>query len=133
AMYYNKKAIELFEKYDNQSGLNIWYSNLGNTYAKLGDWDNAEKYTRLSLLTAEQNHPKTYTLVNLGKILIERGKFSEAKKILDSALILGLEIEEKHILPEVYYRFHELELEQNNYENALSYYVKYKESEDELF
>src|SRR5690606_18122937 len=82
AMYYNKKAIELFEKYDNQSGLNIWYSNLGNTYAKLGDWDNAEKYTRLSLLTAEQNHPKTYTLVNLGKILIERGKFSEAKKIL---------------------------------------------------
>ena len=133
AMYYNKKAIELFEKYDNQSGLNIWYSNLGNTYAKLGDWDNAEKYTRLSLLTAEQNHPKTYTLVNLGKILIERGKFSEAKKILDSALILGIEIEEKHILPEVYYRFHELELEQNNYENALSYYVKYKESEDELF
>ncbi|MDG4949835.1 tetratricopeptide repeat protein [Weeksellaceae bacterium KMM 9724] len=133
ALIYNKKAIDIFKKYNDQASQVTWYSNLGNTYSKIGDLDNAEKFTRLSLDAGDQNNPKPLTLINLGKILMDKGDFSSAKNYLDSAYNLALNLGELRSLSEVYYQYHEFYLQQGDYEKALIYYTKYKENEDEIY
>src|SRR5690606_14959762 len=107
--------------------------NIGNTYTKLGDYQNAEKYILKSLAISEKTNAELVTRVNLGKIYLETNRFDQAQKVLDSALILIQKVDEKKVLSEVYYRLHELRKKQNNFKEALDYYQKYKENEDVLF
>jgi tetratricopeptide (TPR) repeat protein len=44
AVEYFQKAIEIDEKYGNYHGVSILKLNLGNTYRKMEDYENAEKY-----------------------------------------------------------------------------------------
>ncbi|MDO5655240.1 MAG: sensor histidine kinase [Flavobacteriaceae bacterium] len=133
ALFYNQKAIEYFKEANNKQFLEIWYSNIGNTYTKMNRLDEAEKYTRMSLDLTDPDRPSPVTITNLGKIFLEKGDFLQAEKVLDSALNLSLIRGDKRFLSEAYLRFYELRLKQNRYKEALEFYVKFKENEDELF
>lgn len=131
ALENNFKAVELFKKAGEYGYARTWYSNIGNTYTKTGDLQNAEKYT-LEALSDPTETWRVVTLVNLGKIYLEQGRFADAQKTLDSALVASQERGSKRILSEAYYHLHELRVKQNNFKEALAFYEKHKTNEDEM-
>lgn len=130
ALEYNFKAIEYFENVSDLGYKRAWFSNIGNTYTKLNDFVNAEKYTRIALALDVPTESNLVTLVNLGKIYLETGRYKEAQHLLDSTVVLIKEADNKRFLSEAYYRLHELKKKEKNFEEALKYFELYKENED---
>ncbi len=132
ALYYNVKAAKLAEKTGNLGFARTTYSNIGNSYSKLKDYKKAEEFTLKSLAVPGFEAAKGVTLVNLGKIYLETGRYEEAKKILDSAMANTIKYGTRKYQLEAYYRFHELDVKEGNYKNALKNYIDYKSIEDSL-
>lgn len=106
-----------------------WYSNIGNTYIKIGDYDLAEKYTLLALEEPENN--RYVTKINLGKIYLEKGNLGKSETVLKGVLEELLQTSQISYLSEVYLRLNELYRKKGDFKTALSYYEKYKINEDE--
>ncbi|MFV0605133.1 MAG: ATP-binding protein [Niabella sp.] len=127
AVYYNLKAIEHFKKKDNSVFLHTWYSNLGNTYTKMGKLDLAEKYTLLAL---QDNKRKRYvTIINLGKIYLEKGAIKKAETTLKKVLEDLEQTDQPVYLSEAYYTLHQLYKKKGDYKTALTYFEKYNLTE----
>ncbi|MCB0736488.1 MAG: tetratricopeptide repeat protein [Bacteroidetes bacterium] len=77
AIYYNQKAIALFQKNADTTSIQLWKSNLGNTYIKLGKWN--EALTQLTEAKELSPEHTPFLLLNLGKVLMELGRMNEAK------------------------------------------------------
>lgn len=132
ALYYNKKSLAILELKKDYGGMRVDYSNIGNSYSKLGDYKMAEEYTLKSLNVPGFEDRKGVTLVNLGKIYLETGRYDEARKILDSAMRNTIAYGNKKYQFEAYYRMHELDIKLGNYKSALENYIAYKSIEDSL-
>lgn len=129
AVSYNLQAIEHFKNEPHSVYLHSWYSNIGNTYTKMGKLDLAEKYTLLAL---EDNRKKRYvTQINLGKIYLEKGEVVKAEDQLKKVLEGLLRTDQTIYLSEAYFRLHEVYRAKKDFRTALSYYEKYKTNEDE--
>ncbi len=129
AIHYNKIAISYFLKQNSSSYLTTWYSNLGNTYYKMGLLDSAEKYTLLGLKDYENT--LSVTKINLANIYTKQNKFKKAKIILDTVLNQLEHDENPQMLSECYYAYHNYYKAQNQFKQALDYYEKYKLNEDQ--
>lgn len=129
AVSYNLKAIEHFQKVTNSGFLHSWYSNIGNTYTKLGKLDLAEKYTLLAL--EDHSKKRFVTQINLGKIYIEKGELQKAETLLNNVLEGIKQAGQTVYLSEAYYRLHELYRKKNDFKTALAYFEKYAANEDE--
>ncbi len=132
ALYYNNKAAKLALSSGDLSFARRTYSNIGNSYSKLKNYKKAEEYTLKSLAIPGFEEAKGVTLVNLGKIYLETGRYNEAKKILDSAMQNTLKYGTRKYQLEAFYRFHELDVKKGDYKSALSNYIDYKSIEDSL-
>lgn len=127
AVLYNLKAITRFKKKPNSIFLHTWYSNLGNTYTKLGKLDLAEKYTLLAL---EDNSRKRYvTIINLGKIYLEKGEIKKAETVLKKVLEDLQQTDQPVFLSEAYLRLHELYIKVGDYKTSLAYFEQYNQNE----
>ena len=129
ALYYNFKAVDYFKKTDT-SYLFTWYSNIGNTYIKLEDYSQAEKFTLLAL-TASNAQERYVTRVNLANIYQKKGAYDKAEKVLQSVIQDLIKTDNTKYLSEAYFVMHELHKKKGNYAEALVYYEKFKEKEDE--
>lgn len=132
ALYYNLTAVKLSEEVGNLGFTRTTYSNIGNSYSKLKNYDKAEEYTIKSLAVPGFDEKKGVTLVNLGKIYLETGRYDQARKILDSAMWNTKHYGTRKYELEAYYRFHELDLKLGNSKSALKNYKAYKAIEDSL-
>jgi signal transduction histidine kinase len=132
ALYYNLKAAKLSEEAGDLGFARTTYSNIGNSYSKLRRYDKAEEYTLKSLAVPGFEEKKGVTLVNLGKIYLETGRYEAAKKILDSAMKNTIHYGTRKYQFEAYYRMHELDVKKGNYKSALQNYIEYKSIEDSL-
>jgi len=132
ALYYNLRAVRLSEEAGDLGFARTTYSNIGNSYSKLKQYDKAEEYTIKSLAVPGFEDRKGVTLVNLGKIYLETGRYEAAKKILDSAMKNTIQYGTRKYQLEAYYRFHELDVKKGNYKSALQNYIEYKGIEDSL-
>ncbi len=132
ALYYNLKAAKLSEEAGDLGFARTTYSNIGNSYSKLRRYDKAEEYTLKSLAVPGFEEKKGVTLVNLGKIYLETGRYEAAKKILDSAMKNTIHYGTRKYQFEAYYRLHELDVKKGNYKSALQNYIEYKSIEDSL-
>src|SRR5690606_37618238 len=128
----NFRAIEYYQKAEASGAMKIWYSNIGNTYIKLQDFENAEKYTLKSLAITAKTNVELLTRVSLGKIYLETNRFDQSQEVLDSALYFIKKEDEKRMLSEVSFRLHELQIKQNTYKEAFEYPQKYKVDEEFL-
>jgi signal transduction histidine kinase len=132
ALYYNIKAAKLSEEAGDLGFARTTYSNIGNSFSKLKQYKKAEEYTLKSLAVPGFEDRKGVTLVNLGKIYLETGRYDAAKKILDSALNNTIKYGTRKYQFEAYYRLHELDVKKGNYKSALQNYIAYKSIEDSL-
>ncbi len=129
AIVYNLQAVEHFRKAPNSSFLHTWYSNLGNTYTKMGKLDLADKYTLLAL--EDTRRTRYVTRINLGKIYMEQGLLAKSMEVLETVTRELEETGQKLYLSEAYDRMHELYRKKRDFETALAYFEKYKANEDE--
>ena len=129
AISYNLIAIDHFKKKPNSVFLHAWYSNIGNTYTKMGELEQAEKFTLLAL--EDTGNTRYVTKINLGKIYIEQGNLKKAENVLKSVLEELLQTNQVLYLSEVYLRLNELYRKRGDFESALSFFEKYKLNEDE--
>lgn len=132
ALYFNTKAAKLSEMAGDFGFTRTTYSNIGNSYSKLKMYDKAEEYTLKSLAVPGFQANKGVTLVNLGKIYLETGRYNEAEKILDSAMANTIKYGTRKYQFEAYYRFHELDVKKGNFKSALENYINYKSIEGTL-
>jgi signal transduction histidine kinase len=132
ALHYNLNAAKIAETYHMPGFARTTYSNIGNTYSKLKNFEKAEEYTLKSLSVPGFEPKKGVTLVNLGKIYLETGRYEAARKVLDSAMNNTIKYGTRKYQLEAFYRFHELDLKLGNYKSALQNYVSYKKIEDAL-
>ncbi len=132
ALFYNTKAAKMALISGDLGFARTTYSNIGNSYSKLKHYNNAEKYTLKSLAVPGFESAKGVTLVNLGKIYLETGRYKEAKNILDSAMQNTIKYGTRKYQLEAFYRFHELNVKKGNYKSALKNYIAYKSIEDSL-
>ncbi|MFB2118620.1 tetratricopeptide repeat protein [Parapedobacter sp. 2B3] len=128
AIAYNLQAVEHFKKAPNSSFLHTWYSNLGNTYTKMGKLDLAEKYTLLALEDAKEQ--RYIARVNLGKIYMEQGLLAESQAVLEKVTQELENTGQTNYLSQAYNRMHELYRKKGDYKTALAYFEKYKANED---
>jgi tetratricopeptide (TPR) repeat protein len=87
AQEYFHKAIKQFEKELAQNPpeiVNIW-SKIGNTYAFLGDFENASKAFQ-KVLQLEPRNPENY--INLIRSLKQEGKYSQAIEVAEKQIQL---------------------------------------------
>lgn len=132
ALHYNLKAVRFAKEAGNLGFLRSTYSNIGNSYSKLKRYEKAEEYTIKSLEVPGFEDRKGVTLVNLGKIYLETGRYKASKKVLDSAMQNTIIHGTRKYQLEAYYRFHELDLKLGNHKSALENYKQYKDIEDAL-
>ncbi|WP_426431063.1 tetratricopeptide repeat-containing sensor histidine kinase [Winogradskyella sp. HB-48] len=132
ALYYNNKAAKYAELSGDLSFARTTYSNIGNSYSKLNNYEKAEEYTLKSLSIPGFEESKGVTLVNLGKIYLETGRYKAAKEILDSAMQNTIKYGTRKYQLEAFYRLHELDVKKKDYKNALKNYIDYKSIEDSL-
>ncbi|MGJ8592257.1 MAG: histidine kinase [Aquaticitalea sp.] len=108
------------------------YSNIGNTYRKLKNYEKAEEFTLKSLAVLGFEESNEMMLVNLGKIYLGTIRYKKAKKILDSAMQNTLSYGTRKYQLEAFHRFHELDVKTSNYKMALKNYIDYKNIKDSL-
>ena len=129
AIFYNLKAIEHFKKQKKSKYIHTWYSNLGNTYNKIGKLDLAEKYTLLAL--EDQSKKRFVTIINLGKIYLRKGEFNKSEKILKNVLAELEKTDKPRFESEALEALHELYKKKGDYKTALEYFEKFNKNETE--
>ncbi|MBN2520526.1 MAG: tetratricopeptide repeat protein [Bacteroidales bacterium] len=132
AFYYNRKAVNYFNKAGTLFYVSQWMSNIGNTYIKLGKWNEAEKYLTQSINGYLDDDQKAIVYNNLAKVYIETRRFNKAKQMLDSAAFLAKNFKQNIFLNETWYRYYELNQAKGNIPEALKYYIKYASLKDSM-
>ena len=88
ALPYLQRAMEVATQTRNTSDAALWAGNLAATYARLGEWDNAEKFNEESRRlgsTGSRVKPVDTALI-AADIALGRREFGEARRLYSEAL-----------------------------------------------
>lgn len=140
----NFAALKVYEEigvanpndFGNKKGIANTYNNIGNIYADQGNYTEALKNQLLSFKIKEEigdREGMTTSYLNLGSINIKLKKVVAAKKHLDNALALSLEIGSKDNIKLVYDRLSTIDSVQGNWKAAYEHhklFIIYRDSID---
>ncbi|MCB9195803.1 MAG: hypothetical protein H6598_06240 [Flavobacteriales bacterium] len=134
AHYYNQLAISYFLALDEMYSYRMWCSNIGNTYLKQGNFDEAKVYLLKSIDTVEiDDEGETIKLINLSKVYYHEGNYLMGDSLLLRAIDLGKLNGQYKFLAEAFYTLSESYEQRNDSRFALEYYKIYKAYEDTNF
>jgi tetratricopeptide (TPR) repeat protein len=80
---YYREAIALAEEFELPAA-RVAQSNLGELHLQMGAWEEAERFLRLGLSDPKPDH-RGLTMVNLGRLRREQGRYREALQLLGEA------------------------------------------------
>lgn len=132
AHFYNDKAIEIFTKFNDDFYLSLWLGNKANTYIKQQKYALATDLIKKARKHAKSENDIPNLLINSGRIAIETGRFAEAEKILDSAILLTINYKLRNFQADACYSKYELYKKQGKYSQALDFYIRYSSIMDSL-
>lgn len=132
ALYYNNLAINYFRKAGDDVYVAQWMSNMANTYLKMNNFAKAESLLMEALRLNPFDDRKPNIFNNLAKVYIETGRFSLARKALDSTFYYATRFQIKELLSEAWYRTYELDKATGKTEHALEAYIKYAVIRDSM-
>ncbi len=120
----------------NASDSSYSYNNLGNTFKKLGNYTEAERYFTLSLQKStdyeDQYHLATI-FSNMVDIERHRKSYNKAHLYLDSALYYARQSGSPEKLLDIYYYTYQLKSETGNYLDATRYLHEHLRLKDSFF
>lgn len=134
------KAIEAHRKAlpfgINASDSSYSYNNLGNTFKKLKNYAEAEKYFTLSLQKST-DYEDQYHLASIFSNMVDierlRKNYSKANLYLDSALYYARKSSSPEKLLDIYYYTYHLKKETGNYPEAAEYLHEHLQLKDSFF
>lgn len=121
AIHYHKRNLKLLGDFKDSSKVNFIFNNLGNTYLKKKEYDEATKYLKIDLRLSQNSNNPYYlatVLTNLGQIATIKGAYNEANNYLKEArkqAELSKSIEKAR---DIAYQESEYEIRTNNYPAA---------------
>ncbi|WP_074408248.1 tetratricopeptide repeat-containing sensor histidine kinase [Aquimarina megaterium] len=132
---YLKKAREMCKKFQRNHCIGIISNNIGITYRKQGNMDQALiMFDEALEIAATYQYPEIEIIGYLekGLILNHQKKHKEAEKIILLALKKSKELGFLNKQKSIYYRLKEVSISQNDYKKALSYAEKFYEVSDSI-
>lgn len=135
AFYYNKKALEVYEKVGNKS-LGIVFNNLGNIYLQKGEKKEAEvHFERAFKISSEQKREAVAALsqYNLGRLYLELNELEKAESLLLEAYDYWSESGKYKELSSTTEELSRLYSTLDQHELALDYQHRHEIAEDSVF
>lgn len=132
---YLKKAREMCKKSQKNRCIGITSNNIGITYRKQGNMDQALiMFDEALEIAATYQYPDIEIIGYLekGLVLNHQKKHEEAEKIILLALEKSKELGFLNKQKNIYYRLKEVSISQNDYKKALSYFEKFHEISDSI-
>jgi len=132
AKIYYSRAIRVYEKTENKSGLAKTYNNMALIYKKRSELDKALEYLFNSLKLEEElenNAGISYTLLNLGNFYYDLDEKEKALEYFKQALVIEEKLEDKANLANILNNIGIIYDETKNYHYAIDYYFKSLELE----
>lgn len=130
-----KRALQIYKKLNDKSGITKCYNNLGIIYRYQGDYPSALEYYQKSLNIAEEINDKrgiSYSYNNIGIIYFYQGNYSKSLEYYQKSLKIDEETNDKSGVSYslnnigIIYEF------QKDYPKALEYYQKSLKIKEEL-
>jgi len=139
ALEYYSKALHIDEELGKKEGIAKNLGNIGLVYRNLSDYPKALEYYKKALFIQEGIGNKVGVAANLGNIgyvyTTKESTYYDAKKAeeyLQKTLLLAEEIDAKEIIIAVYEQLHTLRSNEQQFEEALSFYKKKVEINKEI-
>jgi signal transduction histidine kinase len=133
AHFHNSIAVEGYLKDGDVYYAKTWYSNIGNTYLKQGNFTEAEKYLQLSLEDIDEKMAEAgVRLINLGRVYVELNQWSKAEDFLRRGIENCINHKQIKFLSEGYFHLAELYKRKGQFKEALDYFVLYEKYKEEM-
>lgn len=135
ALFYLQKVLDADIKSGNKSYIAYSYNNVGEAYLKLGEYETAISYFEKSEKIKEElgnRRALANSLLNIGEAYIGLHEFESAESHLNDALAISNELQLVETQQAVFELLHRLEVQRQNYKQALSYYKQAKKVEAEI-
>jgi two-component system sensor histidine kinase UhpB len=121
------KALEVFEKTQNKTGLAFIYNSLGTAHYHMKNYEEAEKYLLKSmeyrkLLGDKRGEAMVYG--NLGNVFMDMKEHEKAKEYLSLALEMNESLGLKELVGVQLYNLGKNYLEMENYELAIAHFQR---------
>jgi len=129
------KALKISEAKNSPEGICIRYENIGWIYKVLEDYDNAENYLKKALAIADKNQlytSKSNIISNIAELNFRRGNTKVAIKNYLLAVDIAKQNNLKSKLQAAYLGLSDTYKAKNDYHNAFTYYVQYKQTADSI-
>ncbi|MDJ0837129.1 MAG: tetratricopeptide repeat protein [Acidobacteriota bacterium] len=136
ALEYQIKSLEIWEELGNQWGVVNSLNAIADTFTRLGQDQRAFDYYSRSLgIGLDLGNKQGIALAKwgLGKLNRKWGRYSTALESVNDALALATEIGDKSLIRDCYQALADLHTEGLEYKQALVFFKKYHEINDEIF
>ncbi|MEQ6168707.1 tetratricopeptide repeat protein [Ekhidna sp. MALMAid0563] len=140
AIYFFRETMQIRKMINDSIGVARAYNNIADVYLDgnpdIGYSDNLEAYRHLVeamkyIKEDEDNNLLTTIYANLGKTLFEMNRFDEAEAYLQNGLVLAQEIDSRLSQQLIYGYMRQLSEKKGDFENALHFYKKEVELDNE--
>ncbi|WP_445721340.1 tetratricopeptide repeat-containing sensor histidine kinase [Flavobacterium sp.] len=132
---YLKKANQICKDTDNKDCQAITAINIGSNYQDLGDYDQAMKYYKESLIIAKENQLfQTQVYVNeyIGHLLYTQKNYTDSKLYYLNALTLSIKHNFLSNQKDIYMRLKDIAVKEGDYKNAYALIDRYSQTQDSI-
>ncbi len=131
-----RKSERLSRKVNHKKLISIVYSNLGEVFYDMGNYDSALYYQNLALPLKYEVGDRRRIVISLSdlmKIYIKKHEYDKAIKTAHEALNYAAQINANDIKMDTYLALSKMYAEKNNYKEAYKYLQKYHNIEKVVF
>ena len=133
--YYNL-ALQKATEQNNQHIISTCFINMGVLTFEQGNNNEALKYYKKAyniISKTSSSLERAYILRNIGEVYFTIKNYSEAKKYLNQSLEIAKKENLNSLISEIYMFFYKIETQNQDYKQALNYYIKAKNLNDSIF
>ncbi len=133
--YYNL-ALEKATEQNNKHIISSCYINMGVLAFEQGNNSEALKYYKKAYNIISKTNSRlelAYVLRNIGEVYIKLKEYPNAQKYFNQSLKTAKQENLKTLISEIYMFLYQIEKENNNYKQALNFYIKSKNLNDSIF
>jgi tetratricopeptide (TPR) repeat protein len=135
AISYYKKSLLIFLEFNEEVRLSMIYTNLGNTYLEKAQIDSAEYFLSLGLelsdYTRDVNRMSSVR-ISIGKLHLARGDLERAHEKIKQGYDLALQGSSNSNTALAARLLSDLYTLENNYEQAYTYFVRFRNIDDSV-
>ena len=119
-----ERSLSIFKEIHNSTGVVQTLQNIGAVDLKLLKFKEAESYLLIAIKEAKKYNLTftiAHTYLSLSSLYLKTSRFLDAEKVLDSAQVHVVKLDNRDLVREIIYARYELEYAKKNYKTALAH------------